>query len=1309
MSSTRYLEVHPGGVFDIAVMTGLSSAIGLGYIPFCEPYIKFVQIGVAVASGHLTGQYYDFRQRMHRRALFQEIARRETVRLKKSIKLRDAVAYLYGTLAFVLQKTSAFLERKTQAGLSSKDMAKQTRFLNSMCETVQPSERKYEPFPRALTTAQHAVAACVFVFEKWQDTFKCYVQESAMMNLVSPVSTYLSSIDRHNVRETIRALAAHPVWRKGAEVWGKNLLVPQLCQMFLAVLDVCLQTAQLPNLRKWWRGQTPTLLECTSVGERAVRCLEVVKRLLALNRAKMWRPQASVQLAALLAQYRAEQEQSDYNHAQEEDAGNVEEDLDGGVSLALENSNMGLLDDDFQEQDFDDGNVLPQQAQGRRRRKKNDLRAGDELVLSSYWTYGGAPSSSADGASTSSSGNLNFLYNVVSRAAGRSSAAVPGPTGVVTLAKDPLLRKVWATPLPDAPMVVRNWSPCTVGARLYRLGESPLDEKRGAVYDGMPNFLRMLWDPVPITQTRIKPRSEWIVRPPPRRDAIFDEGDRNDGTTSKNTDHGPGEPRGTGVEAAMQNKASSGSKNSKKTASKESSWDPLKIAPGDYEFELVLFSMDGVVLDEYILSRGETYDFDVERPPKPPRMIEQYCPPKQIAEDVSPGIIEAGEGEIMAIEDEDALTKAMKNALSSDPQGEKEDNGSSAATAFPLPQKMNHGRAPPVPISLTSTMRGAALAPSSEGGSASEILGGAEGSASEPATSKAAGGVGASASSSSVGNNRLNRDPQGTILFGGVSSTESADDRALGSSTTSARPHLKVPPFLFYADPGKTPEGEDRELMCVPVKEVVTGITPAAEQARNRPTDDHDTGGIKNGEHGADGREDFEYDRNRRSAGGKVENEKDIGAWNDRNRNRDDNQNAQRYYNEDQEYFWQNASGAWNYNGSSRSSEKDGMQTSSWSVSRAATSRMLFGEVEQDDSTYTDNGATASGSFADEGQRRAQKPTPLPPAQRRWRRLPQRVMLEEFSNYPECTLCPRCLRRMDRYFGVAQLDAKMYCRGVDCDGCDRKRLDVNPMYLDERGSFVLFYPESDDEDAERDHKTTAGPAAALHQAYEYLSAAAGTLTGWGPRAGDVAAATEEENSIGARRRASKKGSSTTERKAEKHANSWKEYDTPEYSFSSESKKTRDKNEEASTSLQTIDRSLFHVRSDIAEELSEERDLFPPARSAVLDQSGSSWQEEEDEEADLVTFEKSKALAKRFLPVRLATAVGRKLFAFGSDERDDATGKRRRRRNTPGEPLLPRPNSEEENVQPFFHCQRCNYDLCKPCAINSLQRSWWTDD
>ena len=33
-------------------------------------------------------------------------------------------------------------------------------------------------------------------------------------------------------------------------------------------------------------------------------------------------------------------------------------------------------------------------------------------------------------------------------------------------------------------------------------------------------------------------------------------------------------------------------------------------------------------------------------------------------------------------------------------------------------------------------------------------------------------------------------------------------------------------------------------------------------------------------------------------------------------------------------------------------------------------------------------------------------------------------------------------------------------------------------------------------------------------------------------------------------------------------------------------------------------------------------------------------------------------------------------------------------------------AEMENEQPYYHCPRCNFDLCKPCAIRSLKNEWW---
>ena len=43
-------------------------------------------------------------------------------------------------------------------------------------------------------------------------------------------------------------------------------------------------------------------------------------------------------------------------------------------------------------------------------------------------------------------------------------------------------------------------------------------------------------------------------------------------------------------------------------------------------YELILVSTDGVVLDEHTIKRGEIYDFDIKRPPLPPRNMMQFNP-----------------------------------------------------------------------------------------------------------------------------------------------------------------------------------------------------------------------------------------------------------------------------------------------------------------------------------------------------------------------------------------------------------------------------------------------------------------------------------------------------------------------------------------------------------------------------------------------------------------------------------------------------------------------------------------------------------
>mmetsp|Transcript_13990 Transcript_13990/g.34586 ORF Transcript_13990/g.34586 Transcript_13990/m.34586 type:complete len:1201 (+) Transcript_13990:152-3754(+) len=1195
--SSRYLELHPGGVLDIAVMTGLSSAIGMGYIPFCDPYVKFVQLGFAVAGGHLTGQYLDFRWRMQRRALFQQVSCRTELKLKSSVKVRDAVAYLYGALAFVLQQQAAALgrasgRRSKKDKTSARELQKQFQFLSELCVGVEtndgnssaivPHQRKnkqsttggaatsstMEPFPRALSSPQHVVAACIFLFAKlWQPMFAG--ADAAGPDAEAGAGSETDA--RHYLRETIRALARDRVWRRD-ELWERNVVVRELLLVFLAVLDAALgdvgsSGSTLGNGYAWarsvgarfeaWRDRTivrpwsafvaasdesrienealenyvPRLGLCGSQ-ERAERCFAAVKELLALHREKLWKAPEAWEEYDQSDKMRGTGSATGFRPGEHDDS-----DEASGASHVLVARVLSRAQNQEKNEETE--------ATGTSTIMLRDLQS-----LTAYWRQ-------ADTAPT-----------------------------------DSLLRKVWATPLPDASMVVRNWSPCSVGARIYRLGESPLDRRRdqsgsysSIAFEGMPDVIKALYDAAPLAQTRIRPRSEWIVRPPVREEVVA------------------GAPAGEGATTSTASRTGGGGG----SGSSSSLWDPLKIAPMDYEFELVLFSMDGVILDEYILSRGETYDFDVERPPRPPQTVEQYRPKPSALDDTYR---------------QHVLAKKIPTAEadSKPPDYDKmnllylQDDRSSHGI---LASESDHL---PVPIAGKENI---ALGTSATSMSGNEVyLGyGAAGATSsagskEQASSSSEAGVGAATSPS---------DANAQIL-GGVSSSSSSSDAA-GVDPGRSQPGRQA--FLFY------PHGVD--------------LDAEAEDGR---------------------------------AGGGDDAQLKVG-----------------FQNPFSQHFYADAI--------QRNGQDDHEAPSNPDFHRIRTNL----EVEDADSAVE----VEDSSIA----------LRLPHVKRRWRRLPTQVLLETFPNFPEYTMCPKCLRRMEPCFGVRNLEGgngsasagntktnkktrskkgAHYSCGVDCDGCPRKRLDVNPALLDHNGSFCRT-----EEVSEPPSGVTAAALAAL-DAVSGLTALVAKYSGYGDedsaREGAAAGGVEGQAAVALPKNNRKPNAKNTTSEfpvPEK----WSKYDTSEeYSFSQDGRKEADGGPPDRTDdvlCTTADQSVFYLRSDILE-TSDAADLFE--RSIIIghddreadEESAEVWhrssmsEEAQDGQQPYVDFARSKRLAARLVPG--AEWVRRKLLA--------------RSRKLEKEVLLPE-TEEEENTQPYFHCARCNYDLCKPCAIQSLQNVWWNDE
>ena len=137
---------------------------------------------------------------------------------------------------------------------------------------------------------------------------------------------------------------------------------------------------------------------------------------------------------------------------------------------------------------------------------------------------------------------------------------------------------------------MRNWAPCSIGVRVYRLHESPL-EKRSHFYEGLPRGLQNLLDPVPIAQTRLRPHTEWIFRP------TLDESVVARSENRLNRKKGEACPESGGEQQA-------GDEDSVSSFGKKA-WDPVRICDSHTEYELIVYSMDGVVLDEDLISRGE--------------------------------------------------------------------------------------------------------------------------------------------------------------------------------------------------------------------------------------------------------------------------------------------------------------------------------------------------------------------------------------------------------------------------------------------------------------------------------------------------------------------------------------------------------------------------------------------------------------------------------------------------------------------------------------------------------------------------------
>ncbi|CAD7925659.1 unnamed protein product [Amoebophrya sp. A25] len=1277
-ATTRYLELHPNGMLDIVIMSSLSTAVALGYIPMCSPYVRFVQIGCAVASGHLTGQYVDYNMRMRRRNIFQQITRRPLIKIKGSVRLRDAVAYLYGTLAFVLQKlsvTAKKIDQEQMAGtrgespaggadaagrggagaaagvsarlppsssasnqvlLSTRDIQKQARFLEGLCDSIDPEVWKFDPFPRELSTPQHAVAACVFIFEQWQ----LHVKNYARRVLHSPAGmglffeSWMDKEERRCLAESIRALAAHTIWRR-EDLWKRSMLLSRLCLLFLAVLDVLLQRqhvfdAFLLKTSPFVDGRGLNLLHCT-FEEKVKRCLAVLKHLLALNREQLWREEAVKNHAAHDRQHESDATRPDDPHREEHD------DL---LDLLLF-SRQVFAGNSSTSEDTTSREATSQQAQNEERSEVrlefNPVLRKDEQFLARY--FGALQDAHLAQKQFRPTLHQLFYNDEMGRrlreggAAGSSylqQSLLRQKRNDRTKPMDILLKKVWSTPLPDAPMVIRNWSPCVVGARIYRLGESPLDRdpahsgsgRMSYFFAGLPAWMRMLMDPVPLTQTRIKPNSEWIIRPPSRKDVIQAGGKRGRTTTGDSA----AENRASASSAiaySNQSKHQTRKKGGKNRGDlfEESNWDPLAISPTDYEFELIIFSMDGIVLDEYVLSRGETYDFDVERPPRPPATISQYRPPQAALKNIiATSQADARSGEDHAASHDGDLYQAsqLRRRLHDElvELGEVESNNV-------------HPRYP----SKTSSS--------------------SYGNYDDAATAVVfTGSSKASSSTSKV----TSSDGQHTALLGGVSSR----------GTTKAGAHSTTGRLT----PRTTATGQRQGFFYYP-EEVAASAAIAPSTSAPAP----------------------EHERK------KIKKERLLPHSSD----------------EEDEIHIQETN---NYG---RDHQKD--------------------HVLDDDSAQPPGDYTLRASVV-------KIPPSAPTVARRWRRLPPRVLLESFPNWPEYTLCPKCFRQMDATFGCRSLPRELYFQGVDCNCCAAKRLDVNPEYLDQNGSFCR-YEEIPPTMAEK-------VGAAVANVGHAVAAAVGSLLSWNKQNDPARRGGALAEDVGEQLRLKKEPGSSAQatheiklgetgredEETDDEDDSWSEYDTKEYSFSHI--EDREKQGDSSSCMTTSDvqQSVFHLRSDILTSTMSHDNLNLSSlvvaaagkrtggdskkdRNKAQDENnaakrGKAWQmtrkrrrnmtsssmlkektsplfyeddgahvEVDEEDDDELRFDKTRKLLSR-----LVRPVVRRLIP---DER-----------SLEKNALLPRPDSEQENQQPFFHCPRCNFDLCKPCAVQQLREHWWKE-
>lgn len=311
--SSRYSETSPSYVLDGTAILGVTTALSFGYVSL--PLVPIAQASLAVAAGHLTGQFYDFRQRLTRRSLFQAITARKLVKVKKTVPLQNALCYLFGSLALSLQVEVALAEQigakygssdrhaaKHLSGLQ-KDADKSFKFLRSLCEGISEPEAKFAPFPRNIgKSARRCLAGCVFLLEKW---WRCcgilrgggrsrsWMKSGGLVDLFDrKVGTKAEEV--RCVREAIRALAHHEVFGSVAH-WGDSALHMRGTLLFLGVLDLFTEeeggvfsrgvfhvmgSSFSGVLGKMVRGEgVVPLVRCGRM-ERAKRCLRLIRGLL---------------------------------------------------------------------------------------------------------------------------------------------------------------------------------------------------------------------------------------------------------------------------------------------------------------------------------------------------------------------------------------------------------------------------------------------------------------------------------------------------------------------------------------------------------------------------------------------------------------------------------------------------------------------------------------------------------------------------------------------------------------------------------------------------------------------------------------------------------------------------------------------------------------------------------------------------------------------------------------------------------------------------------------------------------------------